>query len=365
MGNIPEEVLLALAVKGGGGGGGGTSNYEDLENKPQIGGVTLIGNKTASDLGLVAAETGKGLSTNDYTDADKAIVGGVTAALAGKQNALTAGDYISINASNEISVNRELTPHQTSYRIKGTGRDTMNITKYIDGVQESSTDYTYSQGTTRTIDDAFTINDTYSSAGYIWQFVWLKDSTTHDKDYTVEYRSYEGAFDFTEVFNDEDLSGYKLVIKSEMDTALADKADKSAVKNEFIGTTAEWNALTTAQKKAYDTYQITDDYTEGSGGLPDYSTTEQKTGQKWIDGKDIYFRVLELQSAVTLNSNQWINLGVDIPISTGIQAYAIASDGTNVPICLAYDSTVGVQVLSMRTASIAFSTFILYYTKTA
>jgi len=35
------------------GGGGGTSDYSDLSNKPQIEGVTLSGNKSASDLGLV------------------------------------------------------------------------------------------------------------------------------------------------------------------------------------------------------------------------------------------------------------------------------------------------------------------------
>lgn len=29
------------------------------------------------------------------------------------------------------------------------------------------------------------------------------------------------------------------------------------------------------------------------GGLPDYSTTEKKTGQKWIDGKDVYFKVVQ------------------------------------------------------------------------
>ncbi len=29
----------------------------------------------------------------------------------------------------------------------------------------------------------------------------------------------------------------------------------------FIGTLAEWNALTDAQKEQYDTYDITDDYT--------------------------------------------------------------------------------------------------------
>lgn len=34
------------------GGGGGTTDYDDLDNKPSIEGVTLSGNKTASDLGL-------------------------------------------------------------------------------------------------------------------------------------------------------------------------------------------------------------------------------------------------------------------------------------------------------------------------
>ena len=98
---LNDEILLGLIKANS---GGGTTDYDDLNNKPQIGGVTLSGNKSASDLGLVASVDGKGLSTNDYTDADKAIVGGVTAALAGKQDALTAGDYIEIDG-NEISVN--------------------------------------------------------------------------------------------------------------------------------------------------------------------------------------------------------------------------------------------------------------------
>lgn len=34
------------------GGGGGSSDYNDLENKPSINGVTLSGNKTTSDLNL-------------------------------------------------------------------------------------------------------------------------------------------------------------------------------------------------------------------------------------------------------------------------------------------------------------------------
>lgn len=41
--------------KTGGGGGGGTSDYLDLDNKPAINNVELVGNKTASDLGLAAS----------------------------------------------------------------------------------------------------------------------------------------------------------------------------------------------------------------------------------------------------------------------------------------------------------------------
>ena len=90
-----EEVFLDYIARNGG-GGGGTSDYAQLSNKPQINNTTLIGNKSASDLGLVGAETGKGLSTNDYTNADKSIVDGVTSALAGKVDKVT-GKGLSTN----------------------------------------------------------------------------------------------------------------------------------------------------------------------------------------------------------------------------------------------------------------------------
>lgn len=46
-----EEILLYGLM--GAGGGGGTTNYNALANKPSINGVTLQGDKTATDLGLV------------------------------------------------------------------------------------------------------------------------------------------------------------------------------------------------------------------------------------------------------------------------------------------------------------------------
>ena len=52
-----ETYAAAVAYTNahGGGGGGGTTNYNQLSNRPQIEGVTLSGNKSASDLGLIAA----------------------------------------------------------------------------------------------------------------------------------------------------------------------------------------------------------------------------------------------------------------------------------------------------------------------
>lgn len=47
---LSDEILLALIKKAG--GGGGTTDYNDLENKPQIGGVELSGNKSLADLGI-------------------------------------------------------------------------------------------------------------------------------------------------------------------------------------------------------------------------------------------------------------------------------------------------------------------------
>lgn len=47
------------------GGGGGTSDYGDLENKPQINSVTLAGNKSLADLGIASASKFNSLSIKE------------------------------------------------------------------------------------------------------------------------------------------------------------------------------------------------------------------------------------------------------------------------------------------------------------
>ena len=143
----------------------------------------------------------------------------------------TAGDYIKIT-SGEISVNREIPANNYSYEIvtKSTGGNDASVTvkKYANGTLISSTDYLYNQtGTAVNIDNYFTLQYTQG-----WRYTLLQASTTHSVGYSASW-SYLDAVDYTEVFPTEDTSGQKIVIKSEMDTALAEKADTDMVAADF------------------------------------------------------------------------------------------------------------------------------------
>lgn len=56
--NSAENPFKIVGEGGGGSGPGGTTNYNDLNNKPKIGGVTLEGDKTLEDLGISQSESG-------------------------------------------------------------------------------------------------------------------------------------------------------------------------------------------------------------------------------------------------------------------------------------------------------------------
>ena len=62
-----EKYLYYLCVNGIGGDSGGTTNYNDLQNKPSINGVTLEGNKTSADLNIQSQTTQTDHGTADTT----------------------------------------------------------------------------------------------------------------------------------------------------------------------------------------------------------------------------------------------------------------------------------------------------------
>lgn len=348
---LSDEVLLALINKKG--GGGGTSNYNQLENKPQINGVTLSGDKSASDLSLasldangkvpaaqlpsyvddvingylyeghfyedsehqteITGESGKiyiDLETNKtYRWSGLAFVE-ISESLALGETASTAyaGDKGKANAD---AINA-IKDGQTIDSFADVESALADKVDKVNGKGLSTNDYTDADkaivgGVTAALDDKV---DKVDGKGL------------SSNDFTDEYKTAIGA-------NTTAISGIKNGVSINsfggVETALADKADKSALKNEFIGTTAQWNALTTAQKKEYDTYQLTDDYTEGGSGLPDYSTTEQLTGQKWIDGSPIYFKTINFGSLPD-STYKTLNTGLANVKIIKMEGIAISSD---------------------------------------
>lgn len=98
------------------GGTGGTEDYTELTNKPQINGVELTGNKTATDLGLA--------NSNEVEELDNelnTLSGTVTELESSKQDTLTAGQGITID-NNVIS-----TSAQEIFVVDGGNEYTPNI----------------------------------------------------------------------------------------------------------------------------------------------------------------------------------------------------------------------------------------------
>jgi len=81
------------------GGGSGTSDYDALNNKPQIAGTTLSGNKSLADLGIASASTVSGIldgaSIDSFAD--------VETALAGKQGTLTFDGAPTSESTNPVT----------------------------------------------------------------------------------------------------------------------------------------------------------------------------------------------------------------------------------------------------------------------
>lgn len=77
--NITIDTDGTINAQLGSSGETSANDYEVLSNKPQIAGITLQGNKSLADLGIQGVETGKGLSSNDYTTTEKAKLAGVEA----------------------------------------------------------------------------------------------------------------------------------------------------------------------------------------------------------------------------------------------------------------------------------------------
>lgn len=104
-----EDLLLQVKEKIEQGGGGGTSDYDDLNDKPQINGVTLSGDKSSTDLGLQAEITANNKLSSDLVDDTNAtnlfVTSGEKSTWNGKQNVLSFDSVPTDGSTNPVESN--------------------------------------------------------------------------------------------------------------------------------------------------------------------------------------------------------------------------------------------------------------------
>lgn len=95
-----------------------------------------------------------------------------------------------------------------------------------------------------------------------------------------------------------------------------------------------------------------------------YSTNEVNTGRKWIDGKDIYEKVVVLENAISV-STSWTDLSIsNAEYDVMVHANGIHADGSCYPLILdLHNSEQATTLYAKASASIDVKTLVFEYTK--
>ena len=274
----------------GGGGGGGTSDYTQLTNKPSINSVTLSGNKTSADLGLQDAIQIDTMPTASATYDGKIVqFAGTTTA------SYTHGYYYECINDGGIYSWSQLNVQPSS---GGGTSDYADLTNkpQINGV-------------------TLTDNKSTSDLGIDKSAVGLSNvPNVATDDQTPTFTTAQSRNNL--------VSGEKLSVMlgkiskffNDLKTvaftgSFSDLSNKPENANTFQGTIAEWNQLTTAEKKAYDHASIPDSL--------DGNVTFPASKVMMLDGDSVEDRV----DAHTFGT------AVDITSYTSSSKYTCPSDG--------------------------------------
>ena len=176
---------------------GGTNDYNELDNKPQINGVTLQGNKTSAELGIVTGPT------DVYTkqETDNLIDAKITEAGATKADISYVNEQLNLKASksdvnlalaSKADVNSVYTKEETTSAINSaiTGKaDTSYVNEQLNLKADKVTTYTKEEVNTAISDLEASVNtklntkadktDTYTKSETVQA---IKDNTTNKAD---------------------------------------------------------------------------------------------------------------------------------------------------------------------------------------
>jgi hypothetical protein len=204
-----------------------TTNYNNLTNKPSVNGITIENDITGADLGLVDASDGWGLSQNDYTDRD---MQWVHDKIADELRAEALGKYSVTTDSSPTSFVRDMKTEETM---------TVTVTVKFDGsnVNVNNTPDEWSSPST----GVYTKQSTSSVAAQAWEYTpssgkyegisLNKNSST--KSISGIYPAYYGIVPSENTSNIDDMVGQYLNTSGTR-TTTAVSSDKS-----FANTTGQ------------------------------------------------------------------------------------------------------------------------------
>ena len=219
---------------GGGGGTGGTTDYNALDNKPQIEGNTLTGNKTANDLGLMSktdinsALTNKADKSTTYTKTE--VDSAINTAISGKADT----SYVDEQLEDKVDV----TTYTAGLANKAdkTELDDKADTSYVNTqlANKADTSYVNTQLSGKVDTETYTAglntkadkSDTYSKAD-VDSKIGTAVSTKADTSYVNT--QLEAKADKSTTYTKTEVDSAIDVATSGIDTKLATKANASDV----------------------------------------------------------------------------------------------------------------------------------------
>ena len=102
-----------------------------------------------------------------------------------------------------------------------------------------------------------------------------------------------------------------------------------------------------------------------TSGTLNYSTIEQNTGIKWVDGSDIYVITKVFDDPITLSANSWVTIESTSDVKEVIESTV---RGVNNEQAIGYSGVYvtpagAIQVIQTRSQNIKASSVTYYYTK--
>ena len=230
-------------------GTGGSNDYNDLNNKPQINGITLQGNKTSSELGIITGPTDvyTKQETNNLIDAK------ITEAGATKADTSYVNEQLNLKASksdvnlalaSKADVNSVYTKEETTSAINSaiTGKaDTSYVNEQLNLKADKSNTYTKSEVNTE-------INDLESTID-----VKLNNKADKSSTYTKEETNQAIADNITEKADTSYVNNQLSLKADKADTYTKDEVDdmfdNPTITGDTlpVGSVVEWTGTQTPQ----------------------------------------------------------------------------------------------------------------------